>query len=112
MTVLEQAVSHFDNQEVDVIEVPEWADEKGSPAVIYSKPFTLNEKKKLYKFAKDDDLEFVVRVVIMKSLDKDGSPMFDLSDKISLLNKVDPDVLTRLAGKLGTADSVEDSVEN
>ncbi len=33
----------------------------------------------------------------MKSLDKDGNKLFTLEDKIALMHKVDPDVLSKVA---------------
>jgi hypothetical protein len=108
MSILERAKAHFDKQEVTEIVVPEWEDEKGNPTVIYSKPLTLAEKKKLLKFAKEDDIEFVARLVILKALDKSGDQVFDIGDRITLLNSIDPDVLTRIANKMMNAKSVED----
>jgi hypothetical protein len=80
MSVLERAKAHFDKQDIIEITVPEWEDENGNPTVLYSKPLTLADKKKL----------------------------FDIGDKITLLNSVDPNVLTRIAGKMTEAKSVED----
>ena len=47
MHIIEKAKSHFKNQNVNVIEVPEWGEE-GSPFLIYSTPFTLAEKDKIF----------------------------------------------------------------
>lgn len=106
MSVLEKAVEHFDSQETLEIDVPEW------DTVIYATPFTLAEQKKLFTFAKADDLEFLVRAIIMKAMDKEGEKIFDLSDKPTLLNRVDPKILSRIATEMGKSDSVEDQVGN
>jgi hypothetical protein len=108
MSVLERAKAHFDSQEIAEIEIPEWEDEQGNPTVIFSKPFTLGERKKLLKFAKDDDMEFLVRLVIMKALDQSGSPVFDIGDKITLMNSVDPKIITRIANAMTASKSVEE----
>jgi len=108
MSVLERARAHFDSQEITEIEIPEWEDEQGNPTIIYAKPFTLGERKKLMKFAKDDDMEFLVRLVIMKSLDASGNQVFDIGDKISLMNSVDPKIVTKIANAMTTGKSVED----
>jgi hypothetical protein len=108
MSVLERAKAHFDQQEIIEIEIPEWEDEQGNPTVIYSKPFTLGDRKKLYKFAKEDDMEFLVRLVIMKALDQAGSPVFDIGDKITLMNSVDPKIITRIANAMTSSKSVEE----
>jgi hypothetical protein len=108
MSILERAKAHFDNQEIIEIEIPEWEDEQGNPTIIYSKPFTLGERKKLTKFAKDDDMEFLVRLVIMKSLDAAGNPVFDIGDKMSLMNSVDPMIITKIANAMTSGKSIEE----
>ena len=112
MSVLDRAKAHFESQEIKRIEVPEWADESGEPTVIFSEPFTLADRKSLAKFAKDDDMEFIVRLVIMKSLTEDGKKVFDLSDKPVLMNKVDPAIITRIANEIAQAPSIEDMSGN
>lgn len=106
--ILDRAKAHFDKQEVKRIEVQEWADEDGNPAVIYSEPFTLADKKTLIKFAKEDDLEFIVRLLIMKCRDEDGKKIFDLSDKPTLMNKVDPSIVVRIANQITEVTSPEE----
>lgn len=112
MNVLERAKAHFDAQGVTRIEVPEWPDEKGNPTVLYSQPFTLADRKKLMKFAQEDDLEFIVRMVIMKCEDEQGEKVFDLSDKPVLLNKVDPGIVSRIAAEIVVSPSVETQLGN
>lgn len=106
MSILDKAVEHFENQSVIEIEVPEW------DAVIYSTPFTLAEQRKLYKFAQNDDIEFLARAVIMKATDKEGEKIFDLSDKQKMMNKVDPKILSRIATEMGRSESIEDQLGN
>jgi len=106
MSVLDKAIEHFDNKETIEIDVPEWE------TVIYATPFTLAEQKRLFKFAKDDDLEFLVRTIIMKAMDKSGEKIFDLSDKQKMMNKVDPKVLTRIATEMSSSESAEDQLGN
>jgi len=106
MGVLDNAIAHFDSLETKTIDVPEW------DTVIYSAPFTMNEKKQLWKHAKEDDIEFMIRTLIMKALAKDGSKMFDISDKVKLMNKTDPNVITRIVGDISVSQSVEDMTGN
>lgn len=110
--ILDRAKAHFDRQELKRIEIPEWGDDEGNPAVIYSEPFTLQDKKTLVKFAKEDDLEFIVRLVIMKAIDGDGKKIFDLSDKPVLMNKIDPAVIIKIANKITESPTVEDMSGN
>jgi len=106
MSVLENAKAHFDKLETKVIEVEEW------DTVIYATPFTMGEKKKLWKHAKEDDIEFMVRTLLLKALNKDGEKMFDLSDKITLMNHVDPNVIVRVVGDISVADTIDEMSGN
>ena len=54
MSVIDNAKKHFAEQDVKVIEVPEWG-EDDKPLRIFSKPLTLAETSKLYKMSKEDD---------------------------------------------------------
>ncbi len=106
MSILDNAKSHFDKIETKAIEVPEW------DTIIYSTPFTMGEKKSLWKFAKDDDFEFMVRTLILKALDKDGNKLFDISHKRDLMDSVSPDVITRIVGEISISQTIEDMEGN
>ena len=112
MNVLERAIAHFDAQGITRIEIPEWPDEKGNPTVMYSQPFTLSDRKKLIKFAQEDDLEFIVRMVIMKCESESGEKVFDLGDKPTLMNKVDPGLIARIAAQIAASPSIEEQAGN
>jgi hypothetical protein len=51
MSVIDRVKEHFESQGVKTINVAEWGEE-GQPLVIYSSPFTLAEKRNLFKGAK------------------------------------------------------------
>ena len=102
---------HFAEQDVKVIEVPEWGDED-NPLKIYSKPLTLAETSKLYKMSKEDDLTMMAYVLIYKALDENGDKLFDLSDKNSLLNKVDREVLVNIAQQIMGQEPIEEVKKN
>jgi hypothetical protein len=106
MGILDNAKSHFDKLETKAIEVPEW------DSIIYATPFTMGEKKTLWKFAKDDDFEFMVRTLILKALDKDGNKLFDISNKVDLMNNASPDVITRIVGEISISQTIEDMEGN
>ena len=106
MSVLDKATAHFESLGIRQIEVSEW------DIVIHCSPFTMNEKRKLLRVAKNDDLEFLVRALIMKARDAQGDPMFDLSDKLTLMNNVDPDVITRVVTEITASASVEEMEGN
>ena len=108
MTILDRAKKHFNDQPIIEIKVPEWTDENGDATVLYSKPFTMKERMTLYRFADGDDLEFMIRLVIMKALDRDGNNLFDLTHKKDFENSVDPNVIMRIAGKITESPTIED----
>ena len=110
MSILDRAKAHFDSQGVKKIEVPEWADDKGNPTVLYSGPVTMNDRKALRTAADGDEAEFLVRLVILKCELEDGSKAFDLSDKPMLMKKVDPNIIQRIANKIAEVPDVDDMV--
>ena len=97
---------HFESLEVKIIEVPEWGLE--GERAIYVRPFTMNEKAKIFKGANDSDLNVLVDVIIQKSETKDGDKMFDLSHKPKFKMKADTDVISRVASEILAQDSIQD----
>ena len=111
MSVIDNAKKHFAEQDVKVIEVPEWGDEN-KPLKIYSKPLTLAETSKLYKMSKEDDLTMMAYVLIYKALDENGDKLFDLADKNALLNHVDREILVSVATQIMGQEPIEDTKKN
>jgi hypothetical protein len=106
MSVLDKAKEHFKSLEVKTIEVPEWG--LVGDECIYAKPFTLAEKKKLFKTTTESDVSVLADVLIMKAMDKKGEPMFTLKDKLDLMHGVDADVLSRVANEIITPSTHEE----
>ena len=74
MSLIDRAKSHFEALGIQSIEIEEWPDEDGKPSVIYWKPITLAEKKKLFTGSSNlNDVGILADIVIMKALDKDGN---------------------------------------
>ena len=97
---------HFESLEVKIIEVPEWGLE--GERAIYVRPFTMNEKARIFKGANDSDLNVLVDVIIQKSETKDGEKMFDLSHKPKFKMKADTDVISRFASEILAQDRIQD----
>lgn len=112
MKAIDIAKSHFESKEIKIIEVPEWCDDNNQPLKIYAKPLTLSETSKLYKMSQEDDLTMMAYVLIYKALDSNGEKMFDLGDKMALLNNVDREVLVRVAQEIMDSPTVEDQKKN
>jgi len=111
MSAIDNAKKHFAEQDVKVIEVPEWGDEN-KPLKVYSKPLTLAETSKLYKMSKEDDLTMMAYVLIYKALDENGDKLFDLADKNALLNQVDGEILVGVATQIMGQEPIEETKKN
>jgi len=111
MSVLDNMTAHFSAKEINSIDVPEWGDDE-NPLKVYYKPFTLAEQKKLYAMAKDDNIEMLAYTLILKALDSEGDKLFTMGDKFALMNKVDPYILAKVAGKITESDDIDDHLGN
>ena len=97
--------SQWDSLETKIIEVEEWG--LIGDKAIYSKPFNMLEKAKLFRGASDNDLNVLTDVIIEKSLTKDGTKMFNLEHKMKFKLKADTDVIAKVASSImGTDESV------
>jgi hypothetical protein len=62
-----------------------------------STPVTLSEKNRLYRRSKENDMELLVDILIMKATDEHGVKLFTIEHKPTLLNKADSNVVGRVA---------------
>ena len=109
MKLIDRAKSHFESLGVQSIEIEEWKDEAGNPSIIYWKSINLSEKNKLFKKSDNmNDVSILADILIMKAIDKDGNKSIKFEDKIALMHKSDPDVLTRIATKMVQAPSTDE----
>ena len=93
---------HFESLETKIIEVPEWG--LTGDKAIYSKPFNMSEKAKIFKGASQTDLIVLIDVIIEKSLTKSGDKMFTPVDVLKFKTKADTNVIADVATKImGTA---------
>lgn len=110
--IIERARLHFSAQGTQSIEVPEWGDETG-PLTIYWTPITLSERQKIGNRAREGQThESLAYAIILKALARDGTPLFTIDDKHSIVNGVDAGVVDRIAGAILAAPSVEDAQKN
>ena len=94
---------HFDSQETQVIEVPEWG--LTGDKAIYCKPFNMLEKSKLFKGANDGDLNILIDVIIEKALTKDYEKMFTPADVLVFKTKADTDIIARVSNAILGSDA-------
>ena len=108
--ILDKATSHFRTKisaEMKKITVPEWECD------IYFKPtLTLREQGKLVELASQGkQVEALVESLIVKARNQDGTKMFNMVDKVTLMNEVDPNVIIRVVGEINSANDAEESLD-
>jgi len=108
MSVIDRVKEHFESKGVKTIEVAEWGEE-GKPLVIYCKPFTMAEKRNLFKGARTDDLSVLVDAIVLKAKDANGDKLFKIDDKKTLMNSADPEIIARVATEMLNSISYEDA---
>ena len=108
MAVIDRVKAQFESLGIKKIEVSEWGEE-GKPLIIYCSPFTLGEKRNLFKGAKNDDLGVLVDAIVLKGKDSEGNKIFKLDDKLTLLNNADANVIARVATEMLNSVSYEDT---
>lgn len=109
--VLERATAHFRekiNGELKYVVVPEWDNQK----VYFKRAITLKEQSKLIELAtQGKQVEALVESLIVKARNEDGTKMFTMVDKPTLMNEVDPNVIIRLVAEINTATEMESDLE-
>ena len=104
--VLDKATSHFRAKisgDMKKISVPEWECD------IYFKPtLTLKEQGKLVELASQGkQVEALVESLVVKARNADGTKMFNMADKVTLMNEVDPNVIILVVGEINSANEEE-----
>jgi hypothetical protein len=103
--VLEKATAHFRNQisgEMKHIDVPEW-----SAKVYYKSTTNLREEGKILELSQQGKtVEALVESLIVRARNEDGSKLFTVGDKSTLMNEVDPKVLIRIVGEMNQVDDL------
>lgn len=106
LSVLEQATKHFRGAlsgEMKSITVAEWGDSK----IWFKQTTTLKEQSKLIELANQGKtVEALVETLIIKARKEDGTRMFQVTDKVTFMNEVDPAVLIRVIGEINEASNL------
>ncbi len=108
--VLEKATAHFREKiggELKYIHVPEW-----DCKIYFKNTISLKEQSKLIELAQQGKTtEALVESLIVKARNEDGSKMFMMPDKVTMMNEVDPSVLIRIVGEINEATAQEEDLE-
>jgi hypothetical protein len=99
MEAIDLVREHFASLGTKKIIVPEWK------LTIYATPMTLGEKNRLYKKSRENDMELLADILIMKATDENGAKLFTVEHKATLLNKAASDVVARVANAILSEDA-------
>ncbi len=99
MSAIDKIISHYDAQGLLKLNVPEWDDESG-PFELYYTPMTVRDRNKIVPDLKNNNLDFVVSVIVLKALDENGGKLFEIQDKHKLKTKADFKLLDRIASQI------------
>ncbi len=94
MDAIDLVREHFAALGTRKIEVPEWK------LTIHATPVTLAEKSRLYKKSRENDMDLLVDLLIMKAQNEKGEKLFNVDHKATLLNKADSNVIGRVANAI------------
>lgn len=98
-SVIQKATEHFRTRiggDMRSIEVPEW-----NTKIWFKTASTLKEQSKLIELAQSGKtVEALVETLIQRARNEDGSRMFAMPDKVTLMNEVDPQVIIRVVGEM------------
>jgi len=108
MNVIDRVKSQFESLGIKRLRLLSGTEE-GKPLIIYCSPFTLGEKRNLFKGAKNDDLGVLVDAIVLKAKNADGEKIFKLDDKQVLLNNADANVIARVATEMLAGVSYEEA---
>jgi len=116
MNIIKNAKAHFQDQlsgELSCIEVPEWG-EDGEPAKIYyRKVMSHKTQRQINQHAKDGDIEALIDIVLLRSLDASGKRLFSPSNRTDFQSFIDPKVIQRICEQMGEDDTtIEDARGN
>jgi hypothetical protein len=106
--ILDNATSHFRekiSEEMKSVVVPEW----GNAKIYFKNVLTLREQSKLIELAtQGKQVESIVEALIAKARNEDGTKMFNIADKVTMMNEVDPDVLIRVVSEINSTQETVD----
>ena len=109
MSALGESIKELRSEDKVRIEVPEWGKD-GKPLVFYSGLLRCNEVLKIQRKHKNflsemttgnPNIEAVVEMLIIKAVDNDNKPIFDIGDKPILLREP-VNVLMDVIGRMFT----------
>ena len=99
MNIMENATKHFEDKVkngLNEVDVPEWGCK-----VSFLPVMTVREMEALYShMEKGNQLDALVEMLILRARNEDGSMAFKKGDKFEIMNKMDPEVVIRVASEV------------
>lgn len=109
--ILDKATSHFRAKisgDMKKIHVPEWECD-----IYFKEANTLKEESRLIELAQQGKtVEALVETLITKARNQDGTKMFSQTDKVVLMNEVDPQVVIRVVSEMNLVANQSNSMED
>lgn len=109
--ILDTATAHFREKisaDMKHISVPEWGNQK----IYFKNAITLKEQSKLIELASaGKQVEALVESLIVKARNEDGTKMFTMMDKPTLMNEVDPNIIIRVVAEINTSTELDSDLE-
>lgn len=108
MNIIKNAKAHFQNKVADellMIEVPEWGEGEEPAKIYYRKVMSHKTQRQINEHAKDGDIEALIDIIILRSLDVDGKSLFRQSNRTDFQRLIDPEVLGRVCGEMAEDDT-------
>lgn len=104
--VLAKAIEHFKaaDSEMKELYVEEW-----ETTIYYKEKSAFKDQSAIMQLHQQGKVvEALVETIVVRSLNQDGSKMFQPAERVVLLNSVDPQVLVKIATELNkTADDYD-----
>tara|TARA_R100000951_G_scaffold98612_1_gene88673 strand:+ start:209 stop:553 length:345 start_codon:yes stop_codon:yes gene_type:complete len=110
MSVLQNATKHFNElvqNNLKEYHVEEW------DATIYYRPtLTWREQSRILDLTTNGKTsEALIETLIIRCLDKDGKPLFNGPDRVTLSNEVDPAVILKIVGIINNTVVTNEEIE-
>lgn len=101
MTVLENATKHF--QDLVQNNLKEYHVEEWNSTIYYRSTLTWREQSKILDLTTNGKTsEALIETLIIRCLDKDGKPLFNGPDRVTLSNEVDPAIILKIVGEVNS----------
>ena len=111
--VLAKAIEHFKHTDAEMKElhVEEW-----DTTIYYKEKSAFKDQSAIMKLhQKGKVVEALVETIVVRSLNQDGTKMFQPAERVHLLNSVDPNVLVKIATELNKVEDdydLDETVKN